>query len=159
MKNHSHIMQSLFISCIIIAVAIFLTPHHHTTLARQPEKKIAAATDTPEPTKQAMPLKNSFKEQVLLSPEPVVVYFSATWCPSCQQMKPIFNEVAHLIPNVRFIIIDVDEWEELSDSYNIQSIPALLFFNKGVLVKRLTKVLTKDQLTGMVHNLFLAQSK
>jgi thioredoxin 1 len=151
MKHHSHIIRSLVFSCIVIAIAIFVTPRLHTSFARQPDTKIVLLTNSSDQTNPVTVLKNSFKEQVLMSMKPVIVYFFAEWCPSCQEMKPIFNQVAGIIPDVQFIVIDVDEWEELADTYTIQSMPSFLFFNKGKLINRTTGFMNKKKLIEFIE--------
>lgn len=39
----------------------------------------------------------------------IVVDFTASWCPPCRLMAPIFAECAKIFTNVIFVKIDVDE--------------------------------------------------
>jgi len=41
----------------------------------------------------------------------IVVDFTATWCPPCQHIKPIFHNLAQSNPHIVFYQIDVDENE------------------------------------------------
>ena len=72
-----------------------------------------------------------------------IVDFTATWCPPCKMMKPIFHSIAeedHL-KEVEFLSVDVDENQELSQKYGVMSIPTFVVFQvKGgewVEVKRM----------------------
>lgn len=39
----------------------------------------------------------------------VVVDFTATWCPPCRVIAPVFAEFAKKIPDAVFLKVDVDE--------------------------------------------------
>lgn len=63
--------------------------------------------------------------------KPLIVDFSATWCPPCRQLKPIFEKLAEdFRGRITFVTIDVDENPELSQSYGVSSIPMMVFINK-----------------------------
>ena len=61
---------------------------------------------------------------------PVVVDFSAEWCPPCRQLKPIFAQLKEeYAGKVDFITVNVDSMPELSNKFNISSIPALIYLS------------------------------
>lgn len=61
---------------------------------------------------------------------PVVVDFSAEWCPPCRQLKPIFSQLKdEYAGKVDFITINVDSLPDLSNEYQISSIPALIYLS------------------------------
>ena len=58
----------------------------------------------------------------------ILLYFGATWCGPCKKLKEQFNNEELMktqFPLLRPIYIDIDndEFEELVDIYNIESIP------------------------------------
>lgn len=61
----------------------------------------------------------------------VVVDFFAEWCGPCKQLAPYFKDLAKKYPNVNFIKIDFDDFEEIADKYNVASLPTLVFFKDG----------------------------
>jgi thioredoxin 1 len=62
----------------------------------------------------------------------VVVYFGAPWCGGCRTVKPQVEELAKdLSGKVRFLMINVDDEQALSQSYGIRSIPAMLVLEDG----------------------------
>ncbi|MDE6791637.1 MAG: thioredoxin family protein [Muribaculaceae bacterium] len=61
---------------------------------------------------------------------PMVVDFSATWCPPCQQLKPIFEQLKdEYHGSVDFVSVDVDSVPELAQKYDVHNIPALIFIS------------------------------
>lgn len=59
---------------------------------------------------------------------PLLVDFSATWCPPCQKLKPIFHELGEQYRDrVNFVSIDTDDMPALAQRYDIQNIPCLIY--------------------------------
>ena len=66
-----------------------------------------------------------------------VVDFNAEWCGPCRKLKPIFAKLAQEHPDCRFISVNVDEEEDLSDQYRIKSLPTVILFREGKEIKRI----------------------
>ena len=63
-----------------------------------------------------------------LGDKPAIVDFSATWCGPCQRLSPILEELAKEYEGkVDIYKVDVDKCRELAETFNISSIPAMLF--------------------------------
>lgn len=76
-------------------------------------------------------------EELIKSDKPVLVDFYATWCGPCRMMMPIINELEKKVGDkAHFLKVDVDEEEDLSLRYNVQSVPTLMIFKKGELLWR-----------------------
>jgi thioredoxin 1 len=83
--------------------------------------------------------KINFAEQVatkVKSNPGVVLYFTAEWCGPCNKQKPEIEKIKNMHPNVTFITIDIDIYEKLADEYNIKTVPTMVYFKQGVLVKK-----------------------
>lgn len=64
--------------------------------------------------------------------KPTLVDFFATWCGPCKMQAPILEEVKNKMGDqVNIIKIDVDKNPELSQRYNVRSIPTLIVFKGG----------------------------
>ncbi len=62
---------------------------------------------------------------------PMLVDFSAEWCPPCRQLKPIFSDLKKEYKGkVDFVTINVDSMPELAAKYRIESIPALIYISR-----------------------------
>ena len=67
------------------------------------------------------------RDWVMVSERPVVVDFYADWCQPCKRLEPILRQVAqHYEGTVDFYRINVDENSEISDVFQIRSVPYLL---------------------------------
>ncbi len=94
--------------------------------------------------------KDNFKTEVLDSKEPVLVDFWATWCGPCQMLGPVIEEVAGEVTDVKICKLDVDENQELAKEYRVMSIPTLLVFKDGQIVKREVGAKPKDEILQML---------
>lgn len=86
---------------------------------------------------------------------PMVVDFSATWCPPCQKYKPIFEAVKALYKDkVIFLSVDVDKNPGLASSYKASQIPTTVFLLPGGgELGRQVGLLSQDELEAYVNQL------
>jgi len=83
--------------------------------------------------------QNQFDATVTQSRQPVVADFYATWCGPCKILSPQLDQIAGEFTNrVKFVKINVDEAPALCQRWGIDGIPALLFFQNGKMVDRVT---------------------
>lgn len=80
----------------------------------------------------------------------VVIDFYADWCGPCKMLSPIVEEVADMLNDVVFAKVNIDEVEILPRRYNVMSIPTLLVFEKGNLVKSNVGYIDKDDLLNFI---------
>ena len=87
---------------------------------------------------------------------PVIMDFSATWCPPCQQFKPIFEEAKDRYSGqIEFNTIDVDAEKELAQQFNITSIPAIVFIDaEGNEINRIIGFTDKDSFDKAINDNF-----
>ncbi len=91
--------------------------------------------------------KENFETEVLKSDIPVLVDFWATWCGPCMMLSPVIAELAEeLEGKVKVGKVNVDEQNELAMQYRVASIPTLLLFKNGELVKTSVGFMPKNEI-------------
>ncbi|MGB7769442.1 MAG: thioredoxin [Verrucomicrobiia bacterium] len=95
-----------------------------------------------------------FEAEVIHSAKPVVADFYATWCGPCKILSPRLDTLAGSFTNeIKFVKINVDEAPALAQRFNIQAIPALLFFKDGKVVDSIVGLLPSDALRTRLESL------
>ncbi|MBR5260551.1 MAG: thioredoxin [Oscillospiraceae bacterium] len=94
--------------------------------------------------------KENFDSEVLQSTKPVLLDFWADWCTPCKMLSPIIDELAEDHPEMKVGKVNVDEEKELAEQFKIMSIPTLLVFRSGDVVKRSTGLRTKAEVLEML---------
>jgi thioredoxin 1 len=90
---------------------------------------------------------NNFDSEVINAKTPVLVDFWAVWCGPCQMQNPILEEVANEFERKAIIAkLNVDENPQTAGKFGGMSIPTLMLFNQGQLVKQMVGVQSKETL-------------
>jgi thioredoxin 1 len=91
--------------------------------------------------------ESSFQGDVLSSASPVLVDFWAPWCGPCRMIAPMIEELAaENQGSVTVGKINIDENQNLAMEYGIHSIPTLLVFKGGQVVRKFQGVQPKSRL-------------
>jgi thioredoxin 1 len=88
----------------------------------------------------------NFSETVEASGKAFVLDFWAPWCGPCRMMEPVLNEVAAENDGISVGKLNVDENPAVATKYDILSIPTLLVFKDGEVVKKLVGAMPKKRL-------------
>ena len=80
--------------------------------------------------------KNNFQSEVVNSDKPVLLDFWAPWCGPCRMVGPIMEEIAAERPDIKVAKVNVDEQPDLAGQFGVMSIPTLLLFENGKLVRQ-----------------------
>jgi thioredoxin 1 len=86
----------------------------------------------------------NFKTEVLESTIPVLVDFWAEWCHPCKLVGPIVEELAtEYAGKLKVGKVDVDK-NQVAGDYGIMSIPSLLIFQNGQVVRSMVGAQSKE---------------
>lgn len=94
----------------------------------------------------------NFDEKVKNNSGLTVVDFFATWCGPCKMLAPILEETASEYTDVSFCKVDIDEEMSLATAYQIMSVPTLLFFKGGEVVKKSIGLISPDDLEQFINS-------
>ena len=80
----------------------------------------------------------TFAHDVLESPLPVLVDFSASWCAPCRVLAPTIDRLADdQAGRLRVLVLDVDANPETTRRYGVMGMPTMGLFVRGELVTTL----------------------
>lgn len=95
----------------------------------------------------------NFEEKVLKGDKVALVDFWAPWCGPCQMMGPVIDETAKEAGDSAVVgKLNVDESPETAQKYGVMSIPTLIVFKGGEIVKQLVGVQSKETLLEEIKN-------
>lgn len=95
--------------------------------------------------------KENFQAEVEQAQGTVLVDFWAQWCGPCRMQAPILEAFAGEHSDIKVAKCDVDENPELVEKFSIMSIPSLLVFKGGKLVKSAVGLHDKEALAALVR--------
>ena len=93
----------------------------------------------------------SFKPEVLDQEGAVLVDFWATWCGPCRVLHPVLEEIAAERDDVKILSIDIDENSSTAAQYEVLSIPTMILFKDGQMVKRMVGAMPKRKLLAEIE--------
>ncbi|MBN9683418.1 MULTISPECIES: thioredoxin [unclassified Corallococcus] len=93
-----------------------------------------------------------FQREVLESEEPVLVDFTATWCPPCRVLAPVIDSLAaEYKGRMKMAKLNVDDHPRTPEQYGIRAMPTLLFFKGGKVVKQVVGAVPRAKLEEAVR--------
>lgn len=93
----------------------------------------------------------NFEQEVTQSKNTVLIDFWASWCGPCRMQAPILEAFALEHSDVKICKCNVDDNPDLAEKFNIMSIPTLLVFKEGRLVKSAVGLHDKEALAALIR--------
>lgn len=95
---------------------------------------------------------DNFKEEVLDSNKPVIVKFSADWCPYCRKFAPVFENVStEYEGNCKFVEMDIDSSPKTPKEYRVSTIRTVTMFKNGQKVNEYINPQTEEVLKSFLN--------
>ena len=95
--------------------------------------------------------EENFENEVINSEKTTIVDFYADWCGPCKMMSPVIDTIAEEnVENIKVGKVNVDENQELAMKYNVMSIPTILVFKNGNIVKTFVGVTPKQEIEEVI---------
>ncbi|MCM1316979.1 MAG: thioredoxin family protein [Bacteroides sp.] len=90
--------------------------------------------------------------QAITSTPAVLVEFYASWCPHCQRMMPVVEQIKILLDGSADVYqFEIDENRELADAQKVESIPTFIVYKDGKEMWRRSGEIDADVLLSEVR--------
>ncbi len=94
-----------------------------------------------------------FAVEVIGSELPVLVEFTADWCPPCRQMGPVLRALADEEgERLKVVQLDVDTNPETTNAYKVLSMPTFMVFRDGEPVRSMVGARPKRRLLEEIED-------
>jgi len=81
-----------------------------------------------------IPITQDNLDNIIKENDIVIIDFWASWCKPCLDFAPTFEEASNKYPNVVFGKVNTEEQKELSQSFQIRSIPMITVFREQIML-------------------------
>lgn len=89
--------------------------------------------------------EDNFRKEVIDSPRPVLVEFTADWCSLCRVNQPVMDELSEKYADrMKFVKVDTDVDPGLTQIYKIKRRPTVLILEKGIPKERINGVVPRN---------------
>lgn len=94
--------------------------------------------------------KEDFENIMANEERTVLVDFYADWCGPCKAFAPLLDEFAEEHENTVVAKLNIEECPDIAREYGIRSVPTLIVYKNGEVMKRSVGVPTKEDLADLV---------
>jgi thioredoxin 1 len=96
----------------------------------------------------------NFEAEVLKSSVPVLIDFWAEWCMPCKMIGPAIDQLAaDYAGRLKVAKVNVDQESDLAGQHNIVSIPTILVYKDGKMVRQKVGAVPKHEIENLFKDL------
>jgi thioredoxin 1 len=96
--------------------------------------------------------QETFDEELARSPLPLLVDFTAPWCPPCRLMLPHVGAIADAFAGrIRVGQVSSDDNPMLTDRFSVMSLPTLLLIKDGAVVGQIVGAVPRARIEELVR--------
>jgi thioredoxin 1 len=97
---------------------------------------------------------NQITREVLHNEKLVIIDFFASWCMPCQMLAPVYDKMDKKYGDrAEFFKVNIDENQDVSMRYNVQSVPTILFFKDGQQIERQVGYMDENEFSEIIESL------
>lgn len=94
---------------------------------------------------------SNFDDQVLAAATPVLLEFSAEWCPPCKMLAPTLQALAvKYAGQLRVGTLDSDRYPEYVQRYGVMGLPTLILFQGGEPTRRIVGYQPRERIEAQL---------
>jgi thioredoxin 1 len=149
MEKQNKVSKNLFLSLFLLTAPLATTIVALHNQAHKNENSVLFLHELEHTRSAAQATLNNITKE-----GNVIVVFYEDWCPPCQRMTPIFQELASTLSTIRFIKVKRELYRSIFNFYGLSTVPAILFFRNGVLVKIQPSSLNKQDLVNLIKKIY-----
>ena len=94
----------------------------------------------------------NFDEEVVASPVPCIIEFTAGWCTFCDEMVPVFEQLSETFgDDVKFCIVNTDENKKLRIKFAVAAYPYIVYVANGMKTPLFDELVSADRLEERIR--------
>jgi len=157
MKGSFLNLRSTFVWIVLGTTLVLGSCTGNTTESEEffTEKAITETANTEAMSSETEPAQSmaQFFDAKIAENKLTVVDFYTTWCGPCKRMEPFIKQVKAENSDINVLQVDAEAYMEISQRYNLEGYPTLIFFKGGQVVDRALGYMDKEGIMQFVNRL------